>query len=465
MTESSLQRRPFDSPGPRIPLPPPSTSSDPPTFALSVSLLPTDTSRASTSSQTPPPPPSSSRFSTAPSSSMPGVSVPGSVFSTPTSSGTTSSPTAATNFAWSSSFPQTLALCSTTTITWSYSGPQESLEFLVSPNLPPHTDSANTAKQVSTLVALAVDATLQAWNWSPVNITTGQYTLEALGYGVRAISPLFIIAGEDTSCLTASSTTSTSGARPTQGISPETNTSSLPSPVATTSATSSSPVAAASATSSTVVRSRVSTAAIAGGGAAGAGVLLATILAIYCLWRRARGRPPGAGSALSTSYNESTKRGHRQSCDPSDIHPETSIPALRSTSTAARSLPRLEPNRRPPSSLLSIPNPTIPLHMSQTHVLDENLTAPSLMDISFIGSRASVLSDATSTAALMRQSTPSSSSTSKATKLLYALLAKKRHSADMSDAGSSQWQYGSAAPSSATSQMYPVHDGDAQSGH
>ncbi|EJF63562.1 hypothetical protein DICSQDRAFT_134123 [Dichomitus squalens LYAD-421 SS1] len=213
---------------------------------------------------------------------MSGGSVPGSVFSTPTSSGPTSSPTAAITFAWSSSLPQTFALCSSPTITWSYSGPQESLEFLVTSNVSPHTDSGNTVQggPANIIIASAIDATSQTWNWSPVNISTGQYTLEALGSGVQAISSVFtIIAGEDTSCLTASSSSaSTSGAGSTSDTSSATGSS--PSP---TSSSTALPVHAAA--------SGKSKAGAIAGGVVGGVVIVAAALAAYIFFGLCRRSP------------------------------------------------------------------------------------------------------------------------------------------------------------------------------
>ncbi|TBU38145.1 hypothetical protein BD309DRAFT_548959 [Dichomitus squalens] len=211
---------------------------------------------------------------------MSGVSVPESVPSTPTSSGTTSSPTAAITFAWSSSLPQTFALCSSPTITWSYSGPQESLEFLVTANVSPHTDSGDTVQGgPANIIASAIDATSQTWNWSPVNISTGQYTLEALGSGVQAISSVFtIIAGEDTSCLTASSSASTSGAGSTSDTSSATGSS--PSP---TSSSTALPVHAAA--------SGKSKAGAIAGGVVGGVVIVAAALAAYIFFGLCRRSP------------------------------------------------------------------------------------------------------------------------------------------------------------------------------
>ncbi|TBU29448.1 hypothetical protein BD311DRAFT_796635 [Dichomitus squalens] len=244
---------------------------------------------------------------------------------TQTSTSSASSPSATPDFAWMN-FPASVELCSSPTFAWSYSGPRESLAFLV---------TANVSHSIIT-ISSGVDSTLQFFTWHSVNISTGWYTLEASGDSVQAVSPEFTITGRDTACLITSASlfSSSTGTTSTPGTA-SAYIAALPSSPMTT-------------TTLAAVSRRVSTAAIAGGAAAGVAVLIAATIGMCYLWRRA----PRQRRAAVTRYNVWVERNRREVWDslPPGTHSSGYIPAEKGDA-AGLSLPRLEPNRRPPSAL------------------------------------------------------------------------------------------------------------------
>ncbi|KAM5541803.1 hypothetical protein V8D89_004532 [Ganoderma adspersum] len=109
------------------------------------------------------------------------------------------------SFAWTN-FPSTIDTCTSPKLNWDYSGPREMFLFLLIPDALPHIPGMISRKRVVETITLAtdVDVSAAAWTWPRVNITAGQYVVEAHGRDFAVASPRFVIAdGADASCLAA----------------------------------------------------------------------------------------------------------------------------------------------------------------------------------------------------------------------------------------------------------------------
>ncbi|KAI0674638.1 hypothetical protein C8Q78DRAFT_608288 [Trametes maxima] len=214
------------------------------------------------------------------------MSLPGSRLSltntgTPSSTGDSPSPTPSFTFT-NVPFADT---CTSATITWNYSGPQENFSLFASSSITPHTGITNEVAISNACIVLNLDTTSQSFNWSPVNLTGGWYTMLATGSGFAVTSSQFFIAnGTETSCITGwppSSSTSSASAPPT------TAPSGIATSGTTTPTSSNTPVPIPV---SGAVSSRARTGAIAGGVIGGV-VILAAAIAAYVFFGLCRRSP------------------------------------------------------------------------------------------------------------------------------------------------------------------------------
>ncbi|KAI0634729.1 hypothetical protein C8Q77DRAFT_1053949 [Trametes polyzona] len=125
------------------------------------------------------------------------ISDPGSGTATSTALGTTASP-----YFIFTSVPASMDVCSSAMIQWQYAAPAScNISLLASSTIVPNPGEAGPPIMGAT-IALNIDATLESFDWSPVNLTAGRYVLQATGPGIAyESSPFIILNGPDTSCL------------------------------------------------------------------------------------------------------------------------------------------------------------------------------------------------------------------------------------------------------------------------
>ncbi|PIL27845.1 hypothetical protein GSI_10999 [Ganoderma sinense ZZ0214-1] len=380
MAGSSVQRRQAVAPGSRLSIIP----LLPPTLPLSVLLISASDKQAEKSMT------NSSPNATPTATSM-SVTLPGSVLSTvgPTASTTSGStlPSIVPSFSWIN-LPSTINTCSSATLSWQYAGPQETLQFLLISNASPHTLATGFRKRAgnSTTLATNIDAAAAAsWTWSKVNFTAGQYVVEAYGTGVDAASSTFtIVNGTDTSCLAAAVTSATSITI--------TGTPLFPSPSFTPASTTSVPGRKAS-----------NLGMVTGGTVAGIVAFIVAFVA-YRVWTQRRRRQPTGSRASSREVTRDSTpprsvASHVQRLPLAERHVDGTHP-LDSLSTNML----LEPNRRPPSSLLSA-EPNTPVSPYAIAAQTRERAGASFTEVSTFGWRSSAApsnaASTTSTTGLM----------------------------------------------------------------
>ncbi|KAI8971263.1 hypothetical protein BD414DRAFT_386100, partial [Trametes punicea] len=168
-----------------------------------------------------------------------------------------------------------MTTCTAATVTWNYAGPDEYISLFASTSIAPHPDGDtvnSTALVMNAPVALDIFAGLQSYTWSPVNLTSGWYTLQAAGPDFQVQSQQFWINnGTDTSCLSAVSSSSISS---TASTTPTTAPSVIATSDATSPTSSALPIPVSDA-----VSTHARTGAIAGGVIGGIAIIAAAIAA------------------------------------------------------------------------------------------------------------------------------------------------------------------------------------------
>ncbi|KAI0824894.1 hypothetical protein BC628DRAFT_378940 [Trametes gibbosa] len=199
------------------------------------------------------------------------LSEPGSA--TPTDVGSPPSP----YFAFTT-IPSAITACSSTTLQWQYISPNPcNISLLASSTIVPNPDVISTPI-IGFPVALDIDATLDSFTWSPVNLTAGRYIIRATGPGIGAQSVVFnIFNGSDVACLSTSSTP-----QPTDSATSTDGATSSPSAIATSTGLEGSPTSSATLLPVTgAVSSRARVGAIAGGIIGGVAIVAAAVAAYF----------------------------------------------------------------------------------------------------------------------------------------------------------------------------------------
>ncbi|KAH9849034.1 hypothetical protein C2E23DRAFT_405755 [Lenzites betulinus] len=183
--------------------------------------------------------------------------------------------------------PSVIDTCSSATLQWQYTGPTPSnISLLASSTILPDPDD-NSTPIIGFTVALDIDATLDSFTWSPVNLTAGRYIIRATGSDVGAQSTSFnVFNGSDTSCLSESSapqSTSSTAATSTSG--PTSTPSAIPPSSSSTDTSSATPNPVIGA-----VSNHVNAGAIAGGIVGGVAIVTAAVIA-YIFFGVCRRKP------------------------------------------------------------------------------------------------------------------------------------------------------------------------------
>ncbi|KAF9003334.1 hypothetical protein BDQ17DRAFT_1326165 [Cyathus striatus] len=227
----------------------------------------------------------------------------------PTSPSSTSSSPATTSPIISFDDVSELTACSSGIISWFYAGPSASMRLFVSnvsvaQGNPPASSTSlasNTFTNGGIVAAVptgavvpdgdgitftlstSIDPSSESFTWSSVNVSQGWYTLYALipSYAYIQQSPVFFVQqGSDTSCISG---TSTSGPTSTGVSSISSSHLSTSSSLAASSSSVAAPVGGASSTSSPKVG------VIVGVVVGGTALLVAVVLAYFCLQRKGKG--------------------------------------------------------------------------------------------------------------------------------------------------------------------------------
>ncbi|RPD55535.1 hypothetical protein L226DRAFT_614709 [Lentinus tigrinus ALCF2SS1-7] len=365
----------------------------------------------------------------------------------PSPSTTASSPTTQLSFSPLSN----MTTCKQVKIQWNYAGRSTDLVLLIVASTALHDPSPSTSKRdnvVALPIAFGLNSTMGAWTWPTVNVTSGWYTLEAVGPGIAAMSPEFHVAnGTDTSCLAGSNSPLAFNA----------GTTSLPHPSTSTSA-SPSPSTSASVSSTTSGKGPCTDCSASGDSGMVLGVTLGGVVALaaavfaayrfllpHCI-RRRRARRSSAQD--SDDEHKDLNRSISQATSPGTMSDEKRS-ALHSLKASARPLPPLPPSD-PPTFIPPFKSDTfIPIVISEPETR-KRAAKPIVL--------AKLDTDLSQTV------TPSSYSGPPTRGSLYAT--------DRSDAASSVWarrfstastwsggaSRSSPVPSSATSVMYRVRD-------
>ncbi|KIJ63039.1 hypothetical protein HYDPIDRAFT_29734 [Hydnomerulius pinastri MD-312] len=188
-------------------------SISPPTVAPGPVSLPPQTPSSTPSSM---PPTSSEPSSPSSSTNSPLPSSPGNPAS-PSSSGSPASPSSSPSFSFNQ--VQNMTTCTTGLITWNYSGQQAELTLSVTDQV------ATTARYIGrrqntgglpiSQLLTETNAQLGSYTWQSVNLTEGQYYIQAYmpSFAFSSSSLTFYITnGSDVSCLTGTSPHSTAPA-------------------------------------------------------------------------------------------------------------------------------------------------------------------------------------------------------------------------------------------------------------
>ncbi|KAI0824898.1 hypothetical protein BC628DRAFT_379825 [Trametes gibbosa] len=209
--------------------------------------------------------------------------------------------------------------CANITISWNYTGPDERLSLFVA-------NGSTSAPDALSLVAYSLAATVQEYAWASVNITPGVYEILALGQNVSSLSPPFVVSADNTQ----------------------------------TCATRSSDVIHSAGPHSSARGTHVG--AIVGGVVGGL-ALLGAVVGVYIYFNLRAKAPPGYRWKAFTSVGRrgrpalwSGLSSHVNVCAPSSSPPisTTLIGANEKERVRLSALPRLEPNRRRPSTSLAV---------------------------------------------------------------------------------------------------------------
>ncbi|KAH9849030.1 hypothetical protein C2E23DRAFT_888632 [Lenzites betulinus] len=85
--------------------------------------------------------------------------------------------------------------CANTTISWNYTGPDQQISLFI-------TNGSSPAPSALSLIAYSLSATVRKFAWSPVNVTSGVHAILAVGQNISFMSPSFNVSSSNTqTCL------------------------------------------------------------------------------------------------------------------------------------------------------------------------------------------------------------------------------------------------------------------------